>query len=72
MTRTCRACGKTIEVGYDLYYQIDLSFKDPYGMNIFTGASDENHAAFCSTEACAKKAADFLKHLQGIFIHTSV
>jgi len=72
MTRTCRSCGKTIEPGSDLYYQIDLTFKDPFGRSIFIGDTHQSHAAFCLMPLCVKKAGELLNYLQGVFGSVSV
>ena len=52
--RICYKCKKTIVVGVDLYYQIDISFKSFYGNSIFRGNKEERHADFC--EKCGKPA----------------
>ena len=62
----CAKCGKVMYLGLDIYYQVDLSFKDLFGGNIFIGASEENHASFC--ERCKGAAYEFVKHMQKCFI----
>jgi len=54
LNRICYNCKKTIVVGADLYYQIDISFKGFYGHNISRGKLEEKHAAFCQN--CGKGA----------------
>lgn len=52
--KICYQCKKTILVGVDLHYQIDISLKGLYGNSIFRGKIEERHADFC--ENCGKAA----------------
>ena len=52
--RICYNCKKTIVVGVDLYYQIDISFKGFYGNAISRGKPEERRADFC--EKCGQAA----------------
>lgn len=52
--RICYNCKKTIVVGVDLYYQIDISLKGLYGNSIFRGQKEERHADFC--DKCGEAA----------------
>lgn len=47
MIRYCFICGQKLVIGHVLYWQVDISLKDPYSGNVWRGKAEDVHAAFC-------------------------